>query len=203
MMMTAHKNRLQSVITGRYIPLAAAKSAVGHSTPDITKAHNRAEAVFLCAKHCHIRIMVRRAGQPSGWPASLVTGSGIPVRLTTLEHSTSGGELSKFTKEDATPWQTADHARTLSAPTTRPKSTAACTAPIHWRISCNSISDTPNTAQCRYGCHTSSATLPMIFATYSSYSKSQTRTSNFTAMPARVIRAGGFRTRKNHSEVQP
>ncbi|ELT7510344.1 hypothetical protein QPG32_004080 [Salmonella enterica] len=30
--------------------------------PDITTAHNRAFAVFLRVKHCHIRIMVGRAG---------------------------------------------------------------------------------------------------------------------------------------------
>ncbi|PWI80326.1 transcriptional regulator, partial [Enterobacter sp. CGMCC 5087] len=84
-----------------YSSPAVAKSTAGIGTPSFTKAHNRAHAVFLCAKHSHIRIMVRRAGQPSGWPASLVTGSSNPVRLTTIEIGTSGGELTVFTKEAA------------------------------------------------------------------------------------------------------
>lgn len=84
-----------------YSSPAVAKSTAGIGTPSFTKAHNRAQAVFLCAKHSHIRIMVGRAGQPSGWPASLVTGSSNPVRLTTIEIGTSGGELTEFTKEAA------------------------------------------------------------------------------------------------------
>lgn len=45
--------------------------------------------------------MVGRAGQPQGWPGSLVTGCSNPVRLTTHEIATSGGELIKFTNEAA------------------------------------------------------------------------------------------------------
>ncbi len=96
------KNRLPCKIAGRYSANAAAKSAAGICTPDFTKAHNRAHAVFLCAMHCYTQFMVGRAGQPKGWPGSLVTGSANPVRLTTHEICTSGGELSKFTKEVAT-----------------------------------------------------------------------------------------------------
>ncbi len=51
--------------------------------------------------HSHIQIMVGRAGQPQGWPGSLVTGCSNPVRLTTHEIATSGGELIKFTNEAA------------------------------------------------------------------------------------------------------
>ncbi len=67
-----------------------------------TNAHNRAQAVFLCVMHSHIQIMVGRAGQPQGWPGSLVTGISTPVRLTTLMVVENlGGELIKFTNEAA------------------------------------------------------------------------------------------------------
>ncbi|EDY2188882.1 transcriptional regulator [Salmonella enterica subsp. enterica] len=85
----------------RYSSPASHKTGAGIATPMFTKAHNRAQAVFLRAKHSLIRIMVGRAGQPKGWPASLVTGCCNPVRLTTHEIATSRGELIKFTKEDA------------------------------------------------------------------------------------------------------
>ncbi|HGC5032696.1 TPA: Rha family transcriptional regulator, partial [Escherichia coli] len=77
------------------------KAGAGIATPTFTNAHNRAQAVFLCVMHSHIQIMVGRAGQPQGWPGSLVTGCSNPVRLTTHEIATSGGELIKFTNEAA------------------------------------------------------------------------------------------------------
>ncbi len=84
-----------------YSSPAPYKTSAGISTPKSITAHNRAQAVFLCVKHSHIRIMVRRAGQPQGWPGSVMTGSANPVRLTTHEISTSGGELIKFIAEAA------------------------------------------------------------------------------------------------------
>lgn len=84
-----------------YSSSAPHKTGAGISTPKSITAHNRAQAVFLCVKHSHIRIMVRRAGQPQGWPGSVMTGSANPVRLTTHEISTSGGELIKFIAEAA------------------------------------------------------------------------------------------------------
>ncbi|EEV9024124.1 Rha family phage regulatory protein [Escherichia coli] len=84
-----------------YSSPAPHKTGAGISTPKSITAHNRAQAVFLCVKHSHIRIMVRRAGQPQGWPGSVMTGSANPVRLTTHEISTSGGELIKFIAEAA------------------------------------------------------------------------------------------------------
>ncbi|EBY1696932.1 transcriptional regulator [Salmonella enterica subsp. enterica serovar Javiana] len=83
----------------RYSASAPHKTGAGIATPMITKAHNRASAVFLRAKYSLIRIMVGRTGQPKGWPGSLVTGCCNPVRLTTHEIATSRGELIKFTKE--------------------------------------------------------------------------------------------------------
>ncbi|EBH8767730.1 transcriptional regulator [Salmonella enterica subsp. enterica serovar Freetown] len=82
-----------------YSAPAPYKTGAGIATPMFTKAHNRASAVFLRAKYSLIRIMVGRTGQPQGWPGSLVTGCCNPVRLTTHEIATSGGELIKFTKE--------------------------------------------------------------------------------------------------------
>ncbi|PSY67336.1 Rha family phage regulatory protein [Escherichia sp. 20412-1] len=84
-----------------YSAPAPYKTGAGIATPMMTTAHNRAQAVFLCVKHSHIRIMVGRAGQPQGWPVSVVTGCSNPVRLTTHEIATSGGELFKLTIEAA------------------------------------------------------------------------------------------------------
>lgn len=96
------KATLEDLNSGRYSALAAAKSVVGRGNPESTIAHDRAFAVFLCAKHCHIRIMVGRAGQPLGWPVPMVAGISTPVRLTTYERGNSGGELLKLTIEVAT-----------------------------------------------------------------------------------------------------
>ncbi|HCS1402069.1 TPA: Rha family transcriptional regulator, partial [Shigella boydii] len=85
------------------------KTGAGISTPKVTRAHNRAEAVFLCVMHSHIQIMVRRAGQPQGWPGSRVTGSANPVRLTTHEISTSAGELINLSLEDVIMATTLSH----------------------------------------------------------------------------------------------
>ncbi|EIP9668813.1 Rha family transcriptional regulator [Salmonella enterica] len=93
---------LENLNGWRYSSPAPHKTGAGIATPMFTTAHNRASAVFLRAKHDHIRIMVGRAGQPQGWPGSVVTGCCNPVRLTTHEIATSRGELIKFTTEDAT-----------------------------------------------------------------------------------------------------
>ncbi|EKF3202363.1 Rha family transcriptional regulator [Salmonella enterica] len=92
---------LENLNGWRYSSPAPHKTGAGIATPMFTTAHNRASAVFLRAKHNHIRIMVGRAGQPQGWPGSVVTGCCNPVRLTTHEIATSRGELIKFTTEDA------------------------------------------------------------------------------------------------------
>lgn len=93
---------LDSVINGRYVFPAPYKTGAGRGNPLITIAHNRAHAVFLRAKHRHTQIMVGRAGQPQGWPGSIVTGISTPVRLTTYQIVESlGGEFSKFTIEAA------------------------------------------------------------------------------------------------------
>lgn len=84
-----------------YSAPAPYKTGAGIATPKSFTAHNRAQAVFLCVMHSHIQIMVRRAGQPQGWPGSVMTGCSNPVRLTAHEIATSGGELIKFIAEAA------------------------------------------------------------------------------------------------------
>lgn len=84
-----------------YSAPAPHKTGAGIATPMFIMAHNRAQAVFLCVMHSHIQIMVGRAGQPQGWPGSMMTGCSNPVRLTTHEIATSGGELMKFIMEAA------------------------------------------------------------------------------------------------------
>ncbi|EOU4924915.1 TPA: transcriptional regulator [Escherichia coli] len=84
-----------------YSASAPHKTGAGIATPMMTIAHNRAQAVFLCVMHSHIQIMVGRAGQPKGWPVPMVSGCSNPVRLTTHEIATSGGELFKLTIEAA------------------------------------------------------------------------------------------------------
>ncbi|EMW3203568.1 Rha family transcriptional regulator [Escherichia coli] len=84
-----------------YSAPAPYKTGAGIATPKSFTAHNRAQAVFLCVMHSHIQIMVGRAGQPQGWPGSVMTGCSNPVRLTTHEIATSGGELIKFIAEAA------------------------------------------------------------------------------------------------------
>lgn len=85
-----------------YSAPAPYKTGAGRGNPMFTRAHNRAKAVFLCAKHSLIRIMVGRAGQPKGWPGSLVTGISTPVRLTTfMVVESHGGELTNLSLEAA------------------------------------------------------------------------------------------------------
>ncbi|MBV7133681.1 transcriptional regulator [Escherichia coli] len=85
-----------------YSSPAPYKTGAGRGNPKSFTAHNRAQAVFLCVMHSHIQIMVGRAGQPQGWPGSVMTGISTPVRLTTLMVVESlGGELVKFIAEAA------------------------------------------------------------------------------------------------------
>lgn len=93
---------LDNMISGSYTDSASHKTGAGRENPLMTIAHSRAQAVFLCVKHGHIRIMVGRAGQPKGWPVPMVAGILTPVRLTTCQTVRSlGGELSKLTIEAA------------------------------------------------------------------------------------------------------
>ncbi|ECJ2061656.1 transcriptional regulator [Salmonella enterica subsp. enterica serovar Cerro] len=84
-----------------YSASAPHKTGAGIATPNVIRAHNRASAVFLRAKHGLIRIMVGRMGPLSGGPGSRMTGCCNPVRLTTHEIATSRGELINLSYEAA------------------------------------------------------------------------------------------------------
>ncbi|EMG9444223.1 Rha family transcriptional regulator, partial [Escherichia coli] len=85
-----------------YSAPAPHKTGAGRGNPNVTRAHSRAEAVFLCVMHSSIQIMVGCAGQSQDWPGSRVTGISTPVRLTTLMVVENlGGELINLSLEDA------------------------------------------------------------------------------------------------------
>lgn len=92
---------LDSVINGRYVFPAPYKAGAGRENPLIIRAHNRAHAVFLRAKHRHTQIMVGRAGQPQGWPGSLVTGFSPLYVSPPLTVRSLGGELINLSLEAA------------------------------------------------------------------------------------------------------
>ncbi|ELS5095627.1 ash family protein [Salmonella enterica] len=168
--MTTYKNRLPAFGALGYISPAPHKTGAGPANPLTNGAHNRASGFFTCQASSHpFRIMVGRMGEPKGSPGSSLAGFCSPVRLTTHEPANSPGELSQLTNEGSPSWQTASNAvpaPTSSASTPRPKSTAACTAPAIWRISCVSkCSPVRATAGC-YGCRQSWTTSPTISATF-------------------------------------
>ncbi|EGY4495846.1 ash family protein [Salmonella enterica] len=174
--MTTYKNRLPAFGALGYISPAPHKSGAGIRTPLDTKAHNRASGFFTCDASPHLfRIMAGRMGPLSGGPVSFVPGSTNPVRLATLSFVPLDGEF-LYQSKGFTSWQTASNAvpaPTSSASTPRPKSTAACTAPTIWRISCVSkCSPVRATAGC-YGCRQSWTTSPRISATFRRYLTSQ------------------------------
>lgn len=84
-----------------YTLRAVVNPIAGIGVLEFIRAHDRAFAVFLCAKHAHIRIMVGRVGASQDAPGSLMTGYANPARLTTLEIGVSGGEFKYLSSEDA------------------------------------------------------------------------------------------------------
>ncbi|EEP9142631.1 ash family protein [Salmonella enterica] len=190
--MTTYKNRLPAFGALGYISPAPHKTGAGISPPQANKAHNRASGFFTCKASSHLfRIMVGRIGPLSGGPVSLFAGRTNPVRLTTHGLVPQVGE-SLYFEQGFTSWQTASNAvpaPTSSASTPRPKSTAACTAPTIWRISCVSkCSPVRATAGC-YGCRQSWTTSPRISATFRRYLTSQRTPRN---PPMRPGSSGAF-----------
>ncbi|UCQ26132.1 Rha family phage regulatory protein [Edwardsiella piscicida] len=88
------KSNVDSLNCGRYTGKATAKSVAGIGVPEFVRAHNRAVAVFLCAMHGYIQIMVGRAGASKDAPGSLATGYANPVRFTTSQIGVCGGDIS-------------------------------------------------------------------------------------------------------------
>ncbi|EJM2369101.1 ash family protein [Salmonella enterica] len=193
--MTTYKNRLPVFGALGYISPAPHKTGAGIGTPLTIRAHNRASGFFTCkaSSHLFIRIMVGRMGEPQGSPGSLVAGSTNPVRLTTLSLVPWVGELSQFTTRGYPSWQTANNAvpaPTSSASTPRPKSTAVCTAPAIWRISCVSKCSPVRAKAGCYGCRQSWTTSPTISAIFRICLTSQRAPRN--APPMRPGYSGAF-----------
>lgn len=92
---------LDSMNSGRYTAMAAAKSAAGIGVPVFVRAHNRASGFFVREALQHLS-MVGRAGASKDAPGSLATGYANPVRLTTSVIGVSGGELTNLSQEAAT-----------------------------------------------------------------------------------------------------
>ncbi len=100
----------------RYSFPAVAKSAAGIGVPRNSMATPDAPCVFffvvaqahpfsglwcLFIHHGSSKIMVVRAGQPSGWPVSIEAGYANPVRAATSEIGVSGGSSNRYSMEAA------------------------------------------------------------------------------------------------------
>ena len=99
-----------------YSFFAAAKSAAGIGVPRNSMATPDAPCVFffvvaqahpfsglwcLFVHYGSSKIMVVRAGQPSGWPVSIEAGYANPVRAATSEIGVSGGSNNRYSMEAA------------------------------------------------------------------------------------------------------
>jgi len=100
----------------RYSPPAVAKSAAGIGVPRnllatsdalcvffyvVAQAHPFSGPWYLYINRGSFKIMVVRAGQPSGWPVSNKAGYANPVRAATSEIGVSGGSNNRYLLEVA------------------------------------------------------------------------------------------------------
>ncbi|MFV0262986.1 MAG: host cell division inhibitor Icd-like protein [Kluyvera sp.] len=110
---TAPFSGLLLFAVSRYSFPAVAKSAAGRENPSLTVATPDAPCVFFCVcalmhpfntqwpfRHCGYRVMVAQAGQPSGWPVSIVAGFSPPSGLPPLREN-FGGSCNQLTMEVA------------------------------------------------------------------------------------------------------
>ncbi|EFU9021518.1 ash family protein [Salmonella enterica] len=195
--MTTYKNRLPAFGALGYISPAPHKTGAGFRSLLTNKAHNRASGFFTCdASPQPFRIMAGRIGALSGAPVSLFAGTANPVRLATPSFAALDGEP-LYSEQGFTSWQTASNAvpaPTSSASTPRPKSTAACTAPIIWRISCVLTCSPDQSTHRIYGCRQFWTISPTISAIFAHCLTSQTPSSNTTNRLPLLFAAGGLRT---------
>ncbi|EKY3903590.1 TPA: ash family protein [Enterobacter hormaechei] len=113
---TAPFSGLLLFAVSRYSFPAAAKSAAGigvprnsMATPDaprvffyvVAQAHPFSGLWCLYIHHSSSKIMVVRAGQPSGWPVPIEAGYANPVRAATSEIGVSGGSSNRYSMEAA------------------------------------------------------------------------------------------------------
>lgn len=92
---------IDSMVFGRYISKATAKSVAGIGVLKVTQAHNRAQSGFFVRDALSHLSMVGWAGEPKGSPDSWVTGYANPAQFTTSQIGVCGGELYKITQEAA------------------------------------------------------------------------------------------------------
>ena len=107
---------LHSLCISWYSFPAVAKSAAGIGVPRNSMATPDAPCVFfyvvaqahpfsglwcLYIHHSSSKIMVVRAGQPSGWPVPIEAGYANPVRAATSEIGVSGGSSNRYSMEAA------------------------------------------------------------------------------------------------------
>lgn len=93
---------IDSMVFGRYISKATAKSVVGGRSPKVTEAHNRAQSGFFVRDALSHLSMVDWVGEPKGSPGSSVTGTANPAQFTTSQSFAAlGGESLKLTEEAA------------------------------------------------------------------------------------------------------
>ncbi|EAB3182508.1 hypothetical protein AC194_25340 [Salmonella enterica] len=185
--MTTHKNRLLPSALMGYISPAPHKTGAGFRSLLTVQAHNRASGFFTCkaSSRLFVHIMAGRTGEPQGSPGSWTAGTANLVRLATLSFAALDGEL-PLSVQGSSSWPTANNAvpaLTLSASTPRPKSTAACTAPTIWRISCVSKCSPDLLTHRIYGCRQSWTTSPTISAMFRRYLTSQRAPCNPSIRP--------------------
>ena len=120
MMMAAQQKApfsgLHPLYVSWYSFFAVAKSAAGIGVPRNSMATPDAPCVFffvvaqahpfsglwcLVVHYGSSKIMVVRAGQPSGWPVSIEAGYANPVRAATSEIGVSGGSNNRYSMEAA------------------------------------------------------------------------------------------------------
>ncbi|HGT9078103.1 host cell division inhibitor Icd-like protein [Escherichia coli] len=120
MMMAAQQTTpfsgLHPLYVSWYSFFAVAKSAAGIGVPRNSMATPDAPCVFffvvaqahpfsglwcLFVHYGSSKIMVVRAGQPSGWPVSIEAGYANPVRAATSEIGVSGGSNNRYSMEAA------------------------------------------------------------------------------------------------------
>ncbi|HEY3986480.1 MAG TPA: Rha family transcriptional regulator [Cedecea sp.] len=96
-----NKSNIDSLSSGRYSALAAAKSVAGLRIPEFSTAHNRASSgFFMRAAFVHLS-MVAQAGASSEAPVSVEAGNANSVWATTNHSFASVGGSKKHSTEAA------------------------------------------------------------------------------------------------------
>ena len=95
------KSNVDSLNSGRYTAMAAAKSVAGIGVLVLLSATNDASASFLLSQLSYTQIMVGWVGAPKGAPVSDNAGYANPAQLTTSEIGVSGGGVKSQLSEVA------------------------------------------------------------------------------------------------------